>query len=533
MLRLMRKHAKAWFMQVLLGIIIIVFIFYFGSMRGRRQAETAAIVKDKAIGYLELRNEYQKLIEYYRQRYKEALTDEVLASLNLKQRALDTLINQAVILVQADKLNLKVSDEEVRSAILSYPAFQRDGVFDTQRYQQMLRYNRMNPEDFETMQHKTMVIEKLENLIKEAIKVSDKEVFDIYRIQNEKIDVNFIKIPTSTCRKQVTPTDDDLRQYLEAHAEDFREPRKVQIQYLAFAGKDHVASSDITEDDIEDYYENHKGEFVKSDNEVYPLAEVKDTVIEKLQFIHGMDRAHEEAKKANDIIYQEENFEKYAKENQLTITTTKFFSERQIPRELSSIEDIQKYLFDMEEGETAPLLADNNGFYILKVGTIKPSYIPELDEVQKRVKTSYIVEESKTRCQKKAEAIFERLRNGEDFHTVAHDEGLKVRETGMFLPGGAVPLIGSSPELAQALFLLSGQDPYPDKPFYVNKSYVVVRFKDRGKLNLDDFESQKEKLRKLLLRFKEEEQFQLWLETTKASMIEDGTLKIMADMNNL
>ncbi|MBW2673708.1 MAG: SurA N-terminal domain-containing protein [Deltaproteobacteria bacterium] len=36
MLQLMRKHARNWLMKVVLGIIIIVFVFYFGSMRGLR-----------------------------------------------------------------------------------------------------------------------------------------------------------------------------------------------------------------------------------------------------------------------------------------------------------------------------------------------------------------------------------------------------------------------------------------------------------------------------------------------------------------
>ena len=84
MLRLMRKHARAWFMKVLLSVIILVFIFYFGSLRGRRQAETIALVDGKVIAYVEYQNEYQKLVDMYRQRFKGSLTDDMLKSFNLK-----------------------------------------------------------------------------------------------------------------------------------------------------------------------------------------------------------------------------------------------------------------------------------------------------------------------------------------------------------------------------------------------------------------------------------------------------------------
>ena len=533
MLRLMRKHARAWFMQVLLGIIILVFIFYFGSMRGEREAESIAIVKNTAIGYAEFREEYEKLIDFYRQRYKGTLTDDMLKALNLKQRALNNVINQAVLLSRAEEFKLGVSDEEIRSAIFSYPAFQRDGVFDKDLYHRMLRYNRLTPEDFEEIQKKVLIIGKLEKLIKEAIKVSDEEVYDIYRIQNEQINIDFIKISPENFKARAKPSDEDLENYLKEHAEDFRIPRKIQVKYIAFLGKDFANSIEVSEEAVEDYYDYNKSEFLKSNDEAYSLSEVKDKVRAKLKLIKGMDRAVKEAKKANDIIYQEEIFEEYGNKNKLEIKTTEFFTIDALPKELSGIKDFKKYAFEMKGNETAPLLSDDQGFYIIKLNSIKPPYIPGLKEARNRVKKSYIKDECKILCRKKAEDILDRLKKGGDLKEVARNENLKAEETGMFLPTPDIPVIGSSVELGQALFLLSEKDPYPDKPFYVNGNYVIVRFKERGELDLGDLETRKDNLKNTLLRFKGEEQFRLWLETTKASMLKNKTLKITADPDRM
>lgn len=529
MLQLMRKHARAWFVQVLLGIIIIVFIFYFGSLRSGRQAETVAIVGDRAIGHLEFRNEYTRLLDYYRERYKGKLTDEILNSLNLKQQALDTIINQAVILAKADDYNLNVSEEEIRTSIYSFPLFQREGVFDPNLYHRMLRYNKMSPEDFELIQEKALKIEKLERLIREGVKISDQEIFDIYRIQNEKVNINFIKIPETLFRGTIKPTDDELKQYLTEHQEMFRIPETTQIAALAFSGKDFAETIKIPEEAIEDYYNRYKNEFTTSTGNTKPLAEVKDDIHAKLSLSKGLDMAAAAARKANDIIYQEENFEEYARENKLEIKTFPPVSRYNIPR----IEDLEKHIFDMKEGETTPVLSDGKAFYIVKVQKITPSYIPTIEEVKKDVREKYILAKSRDLAQQKAEDIVTCLKEGENFKDVAAKEHLKINQTGLFLPSSTIPLIGTSAELARELFVLSEKEPYPEKPFFINGNYIIIAFKERGTVDLKDLDTEKDQLKNYLMQIKGEDYFRRWLEATKATMIKDGTLKITADADKI
>ena len=184
MLGLMRKHARNWLMKVLLGIIIIVFIFYFGSTRGTDKATAFAVIDDKAISYIEFQKEYENLVNLYRQRYGKALTEEQIKGMNLKQQAFDNLIGKAIILKKASDLGMVVTDTEVSTAIVSNPAFHQGGVFDERVYQQMLRYNKMKPADFESAQKKEMTIIRIQEFLQDGVKVSDAEVSDIYRLQN-------------------------------------------------------------------------------------------------------------------------------------------------------------------------------------------------------------------------------------------------------------------------------------------------------------------------------------------------------------
>lgn len=533
MLQLMRKHARAWFVQILLGIIIIVFIFYFGSLRSGRQTETIAIVNDRAIGYFEFRNEYTRLLDFYRERYKGALTDEILKKLNLKQQALDSIINRAVILAKADDYNLDVSNEEIRTSIYSFPPFQRNGVFSPDLYHRMLRYNKMSPEDFELTQEKTLKIEKLERLIREGVKISDQEIFDIYRLQNEKINIDFIKIPETLFADTIKPTDDELRQYLKEHQELFRVPKTIRIAALAFSGKDFAAAVDITEKATEDYYNRHKSEFTASTGEIKPLADVKDEIHDKLSLSKGLVMAAAAARRANDIIYQEENFDEYAQENKLKIQEFPPFSRHNIPSKVARIKNIEKHIFDMKEGETTTVLSDEKAFYIVKIEKIIPSHIPDIEEVKKDVRTSYVKAESRELARQKAEDIISRLKKGENFKTLVKKEHFKINETGFFLPGSTIPLIGSSVDLARELFVLSQKEPYPEKPFYINGNYTIVAFKEREKIKIKDLDTEKDQLKNYLLQIKGEDYFRRWLEATKTAMIKDGTLKITVDADKI
>ncbi len=135
MLRFLRKHARSWVMYIILGVIIFVFVLYFGSNRGADSAHAIAIIDGKTISEAEFRNEYEKLLDMVRMRYGANLSPEMLKKLDLKQRAYNSLINRHIIIAKAADLKIQVSDEELRNMIINMPALQTDGVFDERKYQ--------------------------------------------------------------------------------------------------------------------------------------------------------------------------------------------------------------------------------------------------------------------------------------------------------------------------------------------------------------------------------------------------------------
>jgi hypothetical protein len=85
--------------------------------------------------------------------------------LDLKNTVLDSLINNRVLLLAAAESGIKVSDEELNDAIISEPAFMKDGVFDNQVYQNTLRLSRITPETYEAMKRDELALTRMSRLI--------------------------------------------------------------------------------------------------------------------------------------------------------------------------------------------------------------------------------------------------------------------------------------------------------------------------------------------------------------------------------
>ncbi len=185
----MRDYATSWLIKILLGAIVIVFVFWgVGSFRSRK-ASVIASVNGDIIDAEEYNSTYNALLEQMRQRFGNNMNQEVVKMLRLDQQALAQLIDQTLMVQEAAKLKLRVTDAEIVDAITGVEAFQTNGQFDLRLYQRVLEYNRMTPEGFEKIQKTTLLTSKLRAYVGSNIQVSDGEALAYYQWQNTSVGI--------------------------------------------------------------------------------------------------------------------------------------------------------------------------------------------------------------------------------------------------------------------------------------------------------------------------------------------------------
>src|SRR5262249_7190310 len=128
MLDRMRRH-KNWLKWSLILVCLAFVVFYIpdflrGTGADAASGDTVARIDGQQITAGEFRRVYQAQLQAYRSAYGAQMNDQLLKQLGVETQILQQLVDERASLAEADRLKIRVSDEEVRQRIFSIPAFQ-------------------------------------------------------------------------------------------------------------------------------------------------------------------------------------------------------------------------------------------------------------------------------------------------------------------------------------------------------------------------------------------------------------------------
>ncbi len=182
MIELIHKHPIL--IKVLLAVVTVTFILggWFISMASK--SDYAAKVGKHNITMQEYQDSVYRLQEFYRKAYQGAVPEDILKKLDLNRKALYSLIEKKVMLDEAEKRGIGVTDKELSDAITENRSFQDEtGRFNKARYAEVLRLNGMTPTGYEKMLRDDLIIQKFGDLIKSSATVTDDQLRDYYKRQ--------------------------------------------------------------------------------------------------------------------------------------------------------------------------------------------------------------------------------------------------------------------------------------------------------------------------------------------------------------
>ena len=247
MLNVMRKHASSWMIKVILFAIVIVFIFWgVGSFRSR-QASKVATVNGEIISITDFRRAYNNLIDQYRQRFGSSLNDGMIEMLHIKKQTVNQLIDRAILLQEATKLGLQVSNAEVAQRIMDTPIFQNNGTFDNHRYINILSQVHLTPEEFEADQKNALLGQKLTQIIMGGAKVSEAEARQWFDWQNTSVDVAYVLFNPDRY-DDINPPAEEISAYFEKNKENYKTDPMVKVRYVVFDPADYTSQVTVDKD---------------------------------------------------------------------------------------------------------------------------------------------------------------------------------------------------------------------------------------------------------------------------------------------
>ena len=450
LLSLMRKHAKSWLIKVLIAIIAIVFIFYFGYSFREREGSKMASVNGDIITVAEYEKAYRNLLEALQREYRGMWNESLVKVFDLRNRAMDSLITQKLVSQEARRIGLNVAEKEIQDRILSYPAFQFRGQFDESRYRTVLMNNRMTPEDFEEFLAQEILQEKVQQFLSSFSLVAEKEVLDIYTFANQKVKFSFVKFEPEGFKDKVKIEEAALATYFEEHKERYRTPEKIKVAYVTLDPESFKSEVQVSENQLQEYYEDSIDSFkekkqVKARHILFKVAEnapeeeqqkAKEKALEVLKKAQeGKDFAELAKKHSEDPLASEGGDLGYFSENQMVKT-------------------FEEAAFRLKTGEISEPVRTSFGYHIIKVEDVKEARTKSLEEVKGQILSQLTRTATSDLAHDRALNLLDQMPYDANLKEYAAERQMTAGETGFFPLTEAIPLIGGDEKLRQMLFSL-------------------------------------------------------------------------------
>ncbi len=488
---LMRRHTKGIMIKVMIGLIAVVFIFWgVYAIRETPGAKIAYVNGDLITGQ-EYEAVYREMLDALQRQYKEYWNDNLIKVFQLRQRALESLINKRLIGQEAERVGLKVTDDEVADAILAYPAFQVNGAFDEGRYRSLLRYNRMEPSDFESGIKSELLGQKIHHLIKCFIPIIDTEIMNYYTYQKERINIGFVSFNPRNFKGKTEVKQDEREAYFKENKEKYRIPAQIKIAYLTLDPSDFVDKATIVDQEISDFYELNPERF-KDPKQIkarHILFKVSPNA-SKSEVGEAIERAIAVLKKAR----VGEDFAALARKYSQGPTASKggdlgYITRGQMPK------PFEERAFSLKAGEISGPVRTQFGWHIIKVDDIKDGAIKTLPEVRDQIVTTLKKDISSDMAHERILTLMDQMPYNINLATYAAQHGLMVTESDFFQKDAPIPGLGEDERLKKSIYSLDKGE-ISEVVEHKGKFYIiqVVDIKDShipkiseisGKLNKD------------------------------------------------
>jgi len=412
MITWMQTHRKYLVPTIWISTIAFVgagFVGWGAYDYGHNKNNTAALVGDREITVNELQNAYSGVFGYYNQMFGGKLTQEQATQMHLQDIALQQLTNDALLLNYADKIGIKALDSEVMQAYTNTKAFQKDGVFNKEQYEALLRARGIDKKDFERSLEKEVILKKLHDALN--LPLTPLETEASYAALSLSDHLVFKKITQPI--EEITLKEAEIKKSWEADKMNYLSP----VAYHLDAIKVSSADIKIDETKIGEFYNEKKHKFKDKDGKILPLKDARESVIKAMQ-----------QKGAKTAILK-----KY-----LALKKGKIKAETEMVVDANSKDFPLNALKDVKEGEFLKAVELADGYLTAKVKKIDQPKPLAYEDAKAQVVQKLKQEKAKTLLVENAKKESASFSDGKDVGFVTMQdadklEGLNPQEASQFL----------------------------------------------------------------------------------------------------
>ena len=497
MLDSIRQNAQSWGIKLILGLIVVVFIFWgVGSFRSNR-ASILAMVNDKPILIQDFIRAYERSVQSMRQQNPN-LTDEELKNMHFKERILNQLINAELLSQKAKEWGLTISPAELRYEISQLPVFlNKNKQFDPSRYQAILKANNLTPAQFEEDYAHNLLMQKLQNYVALPATPSENEVRNVFMYAREQMTMNYIPFNWLDYKDKVNPDQKAIETFYSQHKNEFMVPAKIKIAYLELTARALADKENISDQEIKSYYQSHKEQFKQKE-----MVKARHILIKLPQNAtkEQLEQAEKKIARIQRELKKGKKFEELAKKYSQGPTSVRggdlgWFGRGQM------VKPFEDAAFNLKPGQVSDPVRTRFGLHLIKVEDYKAPGIKPLSEVKTEIKKTIGQEKAADKIADLLDSVLELVVTGSDLKSAAEKLGLNVQETGFFMRKQGPSGLNLPPAAVDKLFALKKGE-VTQNPIMVEDGYVLAQKLDEKPAKTRPLEQVKSKIIQILTKQK-------------------------------
>ena len=426
MLQSIRDGSRSWGAKIIIGVMVAAMaLFGIESLFGLfgSDPEEVASVNGQPIMRQQVELEVQRAL-----RSGQVPPEQERA---LRSDVLDELITQQLLGQYAEEGGFAVSEEQLDQLIVSLPEFHdQDGRFSAEVFRNRLAGAGYTPLSF----REELRVDIQRQHLQQGLAFSDfslpNEQERLAELQRQERSLRYVVLDGNDVEADIDVTEDDLQAYYERHQERYERPEQVRLEYVIVDRQAMAEGRDVDEEALRDAWREQNRDADRQVSHIMiTFGEVAETARQALN--NGESFADTAVRYSDDTASAEEG-------GDLGVISRGFFGD-----------SFDEAAFSLQEGDISEPVELDNAFHIIQVTDIQgPTFEEQRDELAREVALSEVDDEFNQRVQQLIDESFA----ADDLQSVADSIGLTLNESDWLARDDEAEGVLSEPGVMSAAF---------------------------------------------------------------------------------
>jgi peptidyl-prolyl cis-trans isomerase D len=457
MLDTFREFANRKIVKWVFAIFLIIPFGMFGIdfyFKDSVTGDAVAAVGRQRISPQEYDEALRRQAEVYREQFRGQFDQSLMDSPEIRRAVLDRLVNERLVAIGSQRAGIHVSDKQLAQRVASEPAFQADGHFSKERYEQIARSMNLTPLGLDERLRQDFREQQFRDAISSTAFVPKSTLEGFIRLSQQSREVGVITLAPDAYLDKVKVTPAQVKAYYDAHPVEFTTPEQAKVDYVELSIDALAAQAPVSQDDVKRIYD----EQVKSGK----LGQPEERRARHILITVKPDAPEAEKKAAlaraqaiaAEVRKNPKSFPDVAKKESQDPGSAVQGGDLGFFGRGSMVKPFEEAVFAAKKGDIVGPVESDFGYHVIQVEDIKPAKVKSLAEASPEIEAT-LKKQAASRLMAENAENFSNLvyEQPDSLKTAADTLKLPVRQSGWISKGApAQPPILSSPKIQAEIF---------------------------------------------------------------------------------